>query len=458
MWLDGIGALALTDLQRIAVETGALSRARSKNRKKEMKRKTVILTLALLTEIGAASAATLNVPVDFPTIQAAINAANEGDTISVSPGTYFEAIQVNAKNVRIVSVGGPSVTTIDASFASATVRLINVNRQTLLDGFTIQGGQSTSGGGVVINGSPTISNNIIQGNRSTSGNGMSVSFSAPLIRDNIIRNNTSMSGSSGGGGGGGIYVGGAGCQGATCTEIIANLIENNSVPSFTWGGGILLFASGPVRIVGNTIRNNSAPTEGGGIAAFNSADALIENNIIEGNRTTSPTGSGGGISWLVPSGERGPWLIGNTIVGNQASLGSAVLADGFDSASRVINNLIVNTSTTQSVVHCGEFNDPFPPVIRNNMIHANGSSEFGGLCAGALGSNGNFAGVPLYLPDGYRLSPSSPGIDQGENMFVGEPLDIDGRPRIVDGNGDGIATVDVGAYEYSEQIFADGFE
>ena len=50
-----------------------------------------------------------------------------------------------------------------------------------------------------------------------------------------------------------------------------------------------------------------------------------------------------------------------------------------------------------------------------------------------------------------RLEPGSPAIDGGNNAYLtGFPVDedIDGNARVVDGNGDGTATVDAGAYEY----------
>ena len=45
----------------------------------------------------------INVPLDFTTIQAAINASNNGDTILVEPGTYYENINFNGKNVFLTS-------------------------------------------------------------------------------------------------------------------------------------------------------------------------------------------------------------------------------------------------------------------------------------------------------------------------------------------------------------------
>ena len=47
------------------------------------------------------------VPIDFDTIQEAINAANEGDVIKVLPGTYIEQITIN-KTLTIIGSGAKS--------------------------------------------------------------------------------------------------------------------------------------------------------------------------------------------------------------------------------------------------------------------------------------------------------------------------------------------------------------
>ncbi|RKY11264.1 MAG: hypothetical protein DRP82_07670 [Planctomycetota bacterium] len=49
----------------------------------------------------------------------------------------------------------------------------------------------------------------------------------------------------------------------------------------------------------------------------------------------------------------------------------------------------------------------------------------------------------------YHLKDTSPCIDAGDNSLLpsGVDKDLDGNPRIVDGDNDGTATVDIGAYE-----------
>jgi hypothetical protein len=64
------------------------------------------------------------------------------------------------------------------------------------------------------------------------------------------------------------------------------------------------------------------------------------------------------------------------------------------------------------------------------------------------GQNGNFTATPL-LSEQRMLLPGSPGIDSGSNAAANLPaIDIAGKPRLFDGDGDGIPRVDVGAFEF----------
>ena len=58
------------------------------------------------TMATAALAADIYVPSGVPTIQGAINLAQDGDRVLVAPGTYFETIDFSGKGLTLQSVGG----------------------------------------------------------------------------------------------------------------------------------------------------------------------------------------------------------------------------------------------------------------------------------------------------------------------------------------------------------------
>src|SRR5215469_3743701 len=66
---------------------------------------TVSLILLLGTAVTQAQQ-TINVPAGQPTIQAAINAANNGETVLVAPGTYLENVNFGGKAITVASSGG----------------------------------------------------------------------------------------------------------------------------------------------------------------------------------------------------------------------------------------------------------------------------------------------------------------------------------------------------------------
>jgi hypothetical protein len=393
---------------------------------------------------------TINVPADQPTIQGAINAANNGETVLVAPGTYYENLNFNGKAITVISSGGAAQTIIDGGSVAPVVTFnTNETSSSMLSSFTLQHGISTTnslyrGAGIYVYfASPVIESNIIQNNTGCTGFGIGVYYGSPLIRENIVQNNT-MSTCSGGYGA--ISVGGPGT-----TQIIGNVIRNNSTNPGPCAG-ISLGAAGSMLVENNIITGNiatglSPATLGGGICLWNEspADVLVIQNVIYGNTA----GQGGGIYAFVPSGAR-PIFANNTIIGSSSSpQGSAVYIAGYDDRAQFFNNLMIGASGTNAVF-CDSSYDHTPPSFMNNDAYSANGTGLQGTCSGESSLNGNISTNPLFVnaASDLHLQPASPVIDAGTNAAPNLPqTDFAGNARILDGNNDCVSTVDLGAYE-----------
>src|SRR5215831_4669446 len=70
---------------------------------------TLIATLIVVTAAARPDTHVIQVPADYPTIQAAVNAANEGDAIMVSVsdlGAYQENVVITTSNLRLHATTG----------------------------------------------------------------------------------------------------------------------------------------------------------------------------------------------------------------------------------------------------------------------------------------------------------------------------------------------------------------
>jgi parallel beta-helix repeat protein len=238
-------------------------------------RKLLPIAILFLCASGTLAADRL-VPGVYPTIQAAIDAANPGDTVIVDPCTYYENVVMSGEDIILTSTDpcDPCVvaaTIIDGNNAGTVVWFQGIEGPSChLTGFTITNGLGDPYSGGVRGGGTqaTISHCVITGNTATLSGGGGAYWTG-TIRNCIISNNSADFG-------GGVHL----CQNATFENC---LIVGNTATDTTGGG---LNQSTNVTLVNCTIADNSATTTGGGLSDF--AGGSITNCILWGN--TAPTG------------------------------------------------------------------------------------------------------------------------------------------------------------------------
>lgn len=307
---------------------------------------------------GRACSATLQVPSEYSSIQAAIDSATDGDVVLVSPGVYTENIHFTGLGITVASVAGPDETVIEAAVADSVVVFDQwETRATVLDGFTVRGGTGRClntgnengiiGGGVLIwQSSPTIMNCVITGNITEAEGCLTWGFGAgvavvgyqvaPLIEGNTIEFNV-VSGDVAHGGG--VYVGRD-----TQPEIRGNLIGRNATDLASnepFGGGIYCFSDSEATISNNVIERNVA-ARGGGVSAFN-CRGLIANNQLRSNQASVV---GGGIRL---SSTKFLEVRYNEITDNVAGRGGGFFADARSGTPTVIrDNIVTDNAASMS--------------------------------------------------------------------------------------------------------------
>ena len=397
-------------------------------------------------------------------IQAAIDLADEGDTVKVWPGTYVEDIHYRGRNITVTSTNpeDPSVVTttiIDGnrgglmlSSASSVVTIdMGEGPDCVLAGFTVTKGFTYEGGGLHISSSsPTIRNCAIRANRVEMnsdiprglyggyGGGVYCLDSSPALTGCTIADNEARSlglGATRYAQGGGIFCSNSSVKVDHCT-ISGNEIGRYGGISLQdpppGGGGVYCIGNSSLVLDGCFISGNDAQIGAG--VCIKSSSAILTNCVIVENVAWTSLGSGeghGGGAYISLSTAT---LTNCTIRGNQGSNSGGGEVDG------------IGVYTTGSDVHAtncilwdNESDDVAGPSLPD-LTYSCMQSLIPGV--GNISENPRFSYT-------YGLMSNSPCIDSGTEVALTE--DIDGRPRPADvpgigrdGTGD---EYDMGAYE-----------
>jgi outer membrane protein assembly factor BamB len=396
---------------------------------------TVGLTLYVTDADG-----TLYVPSEYPTIQAAIDMAWEGDIVIVAPGTY-----AGPGNYDIDFLGKAvtvrSIVPTDPYFVAQTIIDCNhlgrgfyfhsdEDANSILTGLTITNGINSLGGGIYcIGSSPKIANCVISGN---SGSGIRCAGSNATITDCIISGNA-----VGRGGGGGISIANGLCL------IYNSIITGNSTDSD--GGGIYCSSSSPI-ITNCSITGNSGRFNGGGIFFANGGSSIITGCTIAGNEVGN---DGGGIYCDSASSSK---VVNSTISDNSAERNGGGIFLGSTSLLMPITNSIIwgnsdsSGASVSAQIYSGTPTVWFSCIQDDNPDDANvpfGDEQFNIDDDPCFVDPGFWDVNDLWHNGDYHLLPNSPCIETGDSYtYHPGDVDIDGQPRLMG------RRVDMGADEF----------
>ena len=224
--------------------------------------------LSLLALASSAHAATLQVPAQHATIQAAVDAAAAGDTVSIAPGTYYEDVVVPAGIDLTIQGAGSELTHIIAYGAGSAV--IEASQAAL----TVQGlsidAENAVGGVSVTQGADIVLRDVLLLNTASGFNGgaVNVGIAASLVLD-LVTVNGSFSSSNGG-----VYA-----SAVTDITVTRSLFCSSDADD---GSGIYATLSS------GTLANNIFVDNLGSSAAFlDNGDWVVEHNAFLTNSGTA---------------------------------------------------------------------------------------------------------------------------------------------------------------------------
>lgn len=354
-----------------------------------MKNAILLTVILVLVASVPASAATLQVPSpNYPTIQAAIDDANHGDTVTIAPGRYLENLDFQGKAITVRSSNPDDW---------------NVVKNTIIDGSE---GDPWEIGSCVVFDQNEGTGSILDGITLTKGTGTYAAYEHRSVGKAPVRA----------------------------------------------GGGILCLHSSPTirrcNITDNGLKGEDRGPAGGGIALLGNCQATISNCLITNNEGETRLGGGGGgilISSNTP--ETAATTITNCTILNNITDAYEFFqrnqVDCWDTRPTISNTIIWESSNidNRSLL----ISDPCLVTyscVRQAYIYVGRPPDYGDDPCDLTSAGGNISADPLLTFDSH-LQAGSPCINTGDpnGDFTGL-ADIDGEPRVMG------ARVDMGIDEF----------
>ncbi len=410
----------------------------------------------------------------FDSIQKAVDFAQLGDTVIVLQGTYTgtgnrdidflgKAIIVRSSNPNDPNIVAATVIDCQGSETEPHRGFIFQSTEdvnSILDGLTITNGYQSQGGAVYIGDSNAIIKRcVLRDNTADAGGGVFIAASTdygPLFINCEITRNAAVN-----------------CGGGVDFWYDANSVflgcEISKNTAGVGGGGMYCDRDMRGKVDRCVITNNRA-FKGAGIMCDTALGPDLSNCIISGNRAED---AGGGIWWSDTLFE----IKNSTITGNLALTGGGIY--GFDGGSYVdepsFSNCIISGNTAANGAQIGLSVSILGQMDELNVIYCDVEGGYSGIYFEepyiVNWGPGNIDADPCFIVPGYwdvndtpadanddfwvegdyHLKSVSACINTGDSNYAAEvnEVDIDGRPRVLYGR------IDMGAYEYSDEMEAD---